>query len=154
MSNFGLPSILGAFRFTNGGGLKRSILSTLVILAILAILCGHGFAQSTAAAKAKPIACATTISKCGCAITKKGIYTVSADLSSSDGLTPDNDCIEIQTSNVIVNFGTHKLTGPGGVNSDIGVDLKHGSNNDTLVGDGATPALVTGWGTGVYMAGN
>ena len=148
-------NVLAASQEANAN-LQRLMFSTLVTFGILAILCTRSFAQSTASAAkvAKPTPCATTISKCGCAITKKGIYTVSADLSSSDGLTPDNRCIEIQTSNVILNLGSHKVTGPGGVNTDVGIDVKHGANNDALVGDAVTPALVMAWGTGVHVGGN
>jgi len=130
------------------------MLLMLLTLAIVASLYGHARAQSRDAARKKPTPCSTTISKCGCVITKKATYTVAADLSSTDGLTPDGDCIEIQVSNVILNLGTHKVAGPGGANVDVGIDVKHGSNNDTLLGDAVAPADVTEWGTGVYVAGN
>ena len=115
----------------------------------------NGFAfDEMAKVKPKPKICASTISTCGCLVNKKGRYDVTADLKSTDGLTPDGACIEIQASNVLLNLGIHDITGPGGTNTDIGIDVKHGSNNDTVLGSATTPPLVTEWGTGVYIGGN
>jgi len=117
-------------------------------------LSGRAFAQTAAAAtKVKPIACATTIAACRCQISKTGVYTVSADLNSGQGLTPDGDCIEVKSSKVVLNLGNHNITGPGGTSSDVGIDVLHGSNNDTIVG-GVSFAIISGWGTGFYTGGN
>ncbi len=112
---------------------------------------GQAFAQT--AAKAKPVVCSTHITKCGCVITKKGRYDLDNDLSSSDGLTPSNDCIEIKTSSAILNLGAHKLTGPGLPNTDIGIGIDNGANNATVVGLPAF-ATISGWGIGLYNHAN
>ena len=137
------------------GSTKWGMLLVFAGLAIIAGPKGHAFGQQLGqVAKVKPKICAATISTCGCEITKKGRYDVTADLSAAGGLTPDGDCIEIQASNVLLNLGTHAITGPGGANTDIGIDVKHGSNNDTVLGGITTPPLVTEWQTGVYIGGN
>lgn len=124
--------------------------ATLAAITIATMLYSVAFAQE---AKAKPTACTNTISACGCQITKKGLYKVSQSISSSDGLTPDGDCIEVKSSNVILNLGSFDITGPGGANADRGIDVVHGSNNDTIVG-GSSFATISGWETGVYTGGN
>ena len=127
--------------------------SVVALVAAIGMLAGFDASAFAQAVKPKPNICAATITTCGCQIKKKGLYKVTADLKSSDGLTPDGDCIEVASSNVILNLGNHSLTGPGGNNSDIGVDIKHGSNNDTIVG-GVTFATIPGWGVAVYDGGN
>lgn len=133
------------------GSVRHRLIIGLAGMGMMMAIGSVAFAQEANAVKAT--ACTNTISTCGCQIKKKGLYTVTANLKSTDGLTPDGDCIEVATSNVILNLGSHSLTGPGGSNTDIGIHVKHGSNNDTIVGAGIF-ATVTGWGVGIYDGGN
>ncbi len=124
--------------------LKRTGAYTVgaIVLPLLA-----GGATSAYAAQ-KAAACPTTINACGCQIKKKGTYNVTADLDASQGLTPDGDCIEIKASRVALHLNSHKITGPGGTASDIGIDILSGSNYDSI--DGGSPdATISGWETGV-----
>ena len=111
------------------------------------------YANTVFAAPVKPTSCTATISACGCTITKSGVYTVSADLNSSQGLNPDGDCLDIKVSKVTLNLGSHSITGPGGMTTDIGIQDLHSSNNDNIVGSQAL-AKISGWATGVQLRGN
>jgi hypothetical protein len=132
-----------------------SVFRNLAIVLVMTIGMVAGFHASAfaQAAKPKPTICAATIDKCGCEVTKKGLYKVTADLKSTDGLTPDGDCNEVASSNVILNLGNHSLTGPGGSSTDTGIDVKHLANNDTVLVSVAF-ATITCWETGVYTGGN
>jgi hypothetical protein len=69
-------------------------------------------------------ACGKSIAACGCTITKSGTYTVTADLSSSQGTTAVGDCIAIKASNVILNTHQFSITGPGaGTSTGAGIDV-------------------------------
>lgn len=120
-------------------------------LILLASMNGPALGQTTASAK--PVVCGNHIASCGCVIKKKGRYDLDADLSSSQGLNPANDCLEVATSNVILNLGAHKITGPGLPNTDMGIVIKNGANNATVVGAAAF-ATISGWNVGLYNHGN
>jgi hypothetical protein len=76
------------------------------------------------AQESKTTACATSIAACGCTITKTGTYTITADLSSTQGVTSAGDCIAIKASNVILNTKGHAITGPGsGTSTGAGIDV-------------------------------
>lgn len=145
-----MNTVLGRSNWSQGlNDASGCVFRNFVIALVTAIGMVAGFDVSAfaQAVKPKPNICATTITTCGCQINKKGLYKVTADLKSSDGLTLDGDCIEVASSNVILNLGNHSITGPGGSNSDVGIDVKHGSNNDTIVGGGSF-ATISGLGRG------
>lgn len=94
-----------------------------VALAIAALLLVHG------AASAATTACGTSIAACGCTITKSGTYTLTADLSSTQGLTGAGDCIDIKASGVILNTAGFSITGPGsGTSTGAGIDVLKSSS--------------------------
>ena len=75
------------------------------------------------------MACATSIAACGCTITKTGTYTVTTDLSSTQGVTSAGDCIAIKASSVILNADEHSITGPGsGTSTGAGIDVLKSSS--------------------------
>ena len=124
------------------------VLAMFVGVGTAAGLTGSAFAETAA-----PAVCAKTVSACGCVISASGVYTVGADLDSTQGLTTEGDCIEITVPNVILNLGSHNVTGPGGANSDFGIRIKSGSVNDTVVGS-TVFAKVSGWHVGILSASN
>lgn len=107
--------------------------------------------SSVAYAQTVP-ACSTAIQACGCQIKKRGTYSVVADLDATQGLTPDGDCIELKAPRVTLNLNSHKITGPGGTNSAIGIDIRSGSNYDSING-GSPDASLSGWQTGIEDSG-
>jgi len=122
--------------------------SALIAGAIVAPVLAAGTASSAQAVTS----CPTAIKACGCQIKKKGTYSVTADLNAAQGLTPDGDCIELKASRVTLHLNSHQITGPGGSSSDIGIDIRSGSNYDSI--DGGSPdAAISGWKTGVESSG-
>jgi hypothetical protein len=59
----------------------------------LLVLCAIGSA-------AAQTSCSRSITSCGCTITERGVYSVDADLSASQGLTALNGCIDINAEHV------------------------------------------------------
>jgi hypothetical protein len=76
-----------------------------------ALLLVHGAARAEEG-KSAITACDASISACGCTITKSGTYTLTANLSSTQGLTATGDCIDIKASNVILNGHNFNIIGP------------------------------------------
>lgn len=136
------------FRNLGADGRRRT---PLVIAAMVVGALTAGLGGTTYAAQ-KVAACSKSITACGCQVKKPGTYNVTADLSSSQGLTPDGDCIEVKASRVTLDLNSHAISGPGGTNTDIGIDVMKGSNYDTIVG-GSPDAKVSGWETGVEDSG-
>lgn len=103
-----------------------------------------------------PTKCVSPIVSCGCTITKKGFYEIGADLSSAQGLTPTNGCIDIRGSQVtlsggIEGGGAFDIVGPGGSTPNgIGVHVFKSSNNDLL----ELPGDLDGWDIGIEIDGN
>ena len=88
------------------------------------------------AASAATTTCGTSISACGCTITTSGTYTLTADLSSTQGLTATGDCIDIKASNVILNTDEFSITGPGsGTSTGAGIDVLKGASG-AFIGSG------------------
>jgi hypothetical protein len=56
-------------------------------------------------------ACVSPIASCGCTITKSGFYILANDLSSSQGLTAKNGCIDIKAPKVVLNTGKPVTSG-------------------------------------------
>ena len=76
----------------------------------IALLLFHGAAGAAEEASAVTTACATSISACGCTITKSGTYTVTADLFEHAGTHGGGDCIAIKASKVILNTADFSIT--------------------------------------------
>jgi hypothetical protein len=105
--------------------------------------------------------CVSPIASCGCTITKSGFYLLANDLSSSQGLTAKNGCIDIRAPKVILNTGkpvtgghfngAFNITGPGGMTpTGIGIHILRGSNTDFI----ELPSRVEGWDVGILVEGN
>jgi hypothetical protein len=115
----------------------------------IALLLFHGAARAEAD-KASTTACSTSIAACGCTITKAGTYTVTADLSSTQGLTAAGDCIDIKASNVILNTYGFSITGPGsGTSTGAGIDVLK-SSSGTFIEAAST---LSGWKYGLEVQG-
>ena len=102
------------------------------------LLLFQGAARAEEEASAAITVCATSISACGCTITKAGTYTVTAALSASSG-----DCIDIKASNVILNVQKKGITGPGsGTSTGVGIHVLKSSSGAFIEGGGG-PSNVT-----------
>jgi hypothetical protein len=134
--------------------------AALVVGALMFLSVPNAQAQGYEA-NAAVIACGNSIGNCGCTITKPGFYQVTANLSSSQGLTAMNGCIDIKASKVVLNVGQppppHQrsdgfdLTGPGGVTpTGVGIHILKGSNGDFV----ELPSNVDGWDVGILIEGN
>ena len=58
-------------------------------------------------------ACSNAIAACGCTIAKPGIYDVTADLTSGQGLTARGGCIDVLAKGVLLFLNGHAITGAG-----------------------------------------
>ncbi len=110
----------------------------LAFLAINAV----GLASFTGSAAAKGSglpACSTTITACGCAITKAGNYTIAGDLTAASS----QDCIDISAAKVnlrVPNDATITMNGNGGVGINI---LKSAANVNLQLADPKNPDTIT-----------
>lgn len=96
-------------------------------------------------------ACPPTINSCGCTISAPGSYKIGLAISSTQGLTSNNACIEIAASFVILDAGKKTISGPGGAApTAIGILVHHKSHTDILEGRGTT---ISGWDVGLLIAG-
>jgi len=96
--------------------------------------------------------CPPTINSCGCTISTSGSYKIGLAISSTQGLTANNACIEIATSFVILDAGKKTIAGPGGT-SPAGTGIwVHGSYHAiVLEGRGAT---ISGFDVGLLVSGS
>lgn len=117
------------------------ILPTLVIAAGLMM-------AATASAQT---ACSPTINSCGCTIVKPGNYKIGLAINSTQGLTPNNACIEIASSFVILDAGKKTITGAGGETpAGIGIWVHHPFRSVFLEGRGT---VISGWDVGLLIQG-
>ncbi|HYB91389.1 MAG TPA: hypothetical protein VEC38_10120 [Candidatus Binataceae bacterium] len=144
--------------FPKRGRLHRLAVPAIAAAALIAFAQGAYAEDSENAGKV--VACSATISSCGCTITKGGFYQVGAALSSSQGLTALNGCIDVKASNVTLNTGKetsrgrtdggYSITGPGGgTPTGIGIHILKGSNNDFI----ELPSDVDSWDVGILVQG-
>jgi hypothetical protein len=141
-------------------------LGTMVVVAVVSAGAMFASAPSVRAddsqADVAVTSCASPITSCGCTITTSGFYKLANALSSSQGLTANNGCIDITASNVVLNTGkpltpsgvTHggfNIEGSGGgTPTGIGIHILKGSNNDFL----ELPGKVEGWDVGLLVESN
>ncbi|HEY9158464.1 right-handed parallel beta-helix repeat-containing protein [Candidatus Binatus sp.] len=118
----------------------------------VALLLFHGAARAQEEkASASTTACGASIAVCGCTITKAGTYTVTADLSSGQGLTAAGDCIAIKASNAILDVHEYSVTGPGlGTSTGAGIDVLKSSSGAFIEGGGS---VSSGWKYGLEVQG-
>jgi parallel beta helix pectate lyase-like protein len=147
---------------------RRTIEMRLGMVAIAVIGTAAMFASAPGVRAQEPEAdaavtdCVSPIASCGCTITKSGLYTLANDLSSSQGLTAKNGCIDIRAPKVVLNaakpvtsgttHGAFNLSGPGGMTpTDIGVHILKGSNKDFIELGGSR---IEGWDVGILVEGS
>ena len=111
-----------------------------------------GFATLlTVSQAAAQTSCPPTINSCGCAVTTPGSYKIGLAITSSQGLTPNGACIEIQSSYVILDGAKKTITGPGGTTpTGIGVWVPHKYRTDFLEFRGS---VISGWDVGLLIQG-
>ena len=114
----------------------------------IALLLLHGAARAEQG-NAAITACGASISTCGCTITKPGVYTVTTNLSSTQGLTATGDCIDIKASNVILNGHNFNITGPGsGTSTGAGINVLKGAGGAFI-----DTSNTSGWKYGLQLQG-
>jgi hypothetical protein len=118
---------------------------TMAAVVVIFMATGAAYAQN----------CSQTITMCGCTINSPGVYTVEDDLVSTQGLTSENGCIDVNASNVTLILNGHKVTGAG-TGTGIGIHLMPETENIFLEATGTDGnghstgfTTVTGWGNGV-----
>src|SRR5271168_65369 len=122
-------------------------------LALVVLLVG-GVAHAADAPSATT-SCSTSISSCGCTITSTDVYTLTQDISSTQGLTGAGDCIAIKASNVVLVLDGWLIEGPGsGISTGAGIDILKGSNRDVLEGATEGGTAVVDWKYGVEVQGD
>ena len=129
----------------------RRIAGALVLVMLL--LGGSARAAEVAAAKQ---ACGLAITSCGCTITKTNVYSVIADLSSTQALTSAGDCIAIQADNVVLALNGHAMVGPGtGSSTGAAIHVLAGAKRDVIEGTGTdSDTEPTGWKYGLEVEGS
>lgn len=119
-----------------------------VLLVMLTITGGLMTLARDAAAQTS---CPPTINSCGCTITAPGSYKIGLAIDSTQGLTPNNACIEIASSFVILDAGKKTITGPGGTSpTGIGIWVHRNYHSDFLEGRGS---VISGFDVGLLIAG-
>jgi len=91
--------------------------------------------------------CSSSITSCGCTITDPGVYTVTAPLSYSQGLTERNGCIDVAAQKVTLIVNDNAITGAG-TGTGVGIHLLRSARGVFLEGAGtrdACCASVSGW---------
>jgi parallel beta-helix repeat protein len=88
------------------------------------------------------------IPHCGFVINTPGLYGPTNSLSSA---SPTQDCITVNASGVIVDIAGVNLTGPGGSGSAAGIHVMPHTSAVVIAASGAT---ISGFGTGILVAGN
>jgi len=127
----------------------------ILAIAAIATLCGspaRAIAADEGGTSAKLQACASTIGKCGCTITKAGTYTVTADLSIMDGTTPLGDCLDVKAPHVTLFLNAHLINGEG---TGVGLNVLSTATNFFIEGgsEAGGGALITHFSTGVTIEG-
>lgn len=112
----------------------------------LALMLVHGAAWAGSTAS-----CGTSIAACGCTITTPGLYTVTANLSYTQGLTVAGDCIAISANKVTLNVNDYSIEGPGaGTSTGAGIDVLMTPSGAFIEGAGGE---VYGWKYGLHVQG-
>jgi hypothetical protein len=94
----------------------RITLAAIAIASMVAVGVGSVCGQDDEFTGAKVIACSSTIAACGCTINKRGLYTLSADLSITQGQTSDGDCLDVTAAHVILFLNGFGIDGVGTAN--------------------------------------
>lgn len=95
--------------------------------------------------------CSPSIVSCGCAINKAALYNIDADLSVSQGLTPQDACIEVAVAHSKLIINNHAITGAG---KGIGIHILSAGTYTFLEGGYAAVMAVKGWEFGIESDAN
>jgi len=87
------------------------------------------------------VSCDSSITSCGCTISSAGVYTIDADLDSSQGLTSGNSCLDVAAANVLLFTNGHPILGDGSGNG-IGIHVLSGATNAFLEAAGVQGSSV------------
>jgi parallel beta-helix repeat protein len=112
---------------------------------VMALCLLLGSSGVVSAKRVRPTPCASTISSCGCTIQVGGLYTVTANLSASQGLTSRGACLDINDSNTTLDLKKFTVTGGG---TGIGIHILAGAYSVTVVGSQCC-ATISGWNIGL-----
>src|SRR5207302_2777010 len=93
----------------------------MAMVIALCLLLGSSGVVSAKRVRTTP--CGSRISSCGCTMEVGGLYTVTADLSASQGLTSRGACLDINDSNTTLNLKKFAVTGSG---TGIGIHILAG----------------------------
>jgi hypothetical protein len=107
----------------------RAIIAIVAILTVGVRAAGIAAAEDAAAASVE--SCANSIIACGCTITKKGTYTVNADLSIVQGQTSDGDCLDVRAAHVLLFLNGYGIDGAG---TGVGLHVLSTANNAFIEG--------------------
>jgi Right handed beta helix region len=127
--------------------------TTAALVALAAVIF---FARPSTAragqAEAALVKCGSSITTCGCTITKPGYYEVDANLNYTQGLTPAGDCIDIKASKVILNLLGYEVYGNDKASPYVGVGVRvlKGSNKNFIEGDNSG---IRHWNYGIELDG-
>jgi len=91
--------------------------------------------------------CSSSITSCGCTITDPGVYTVTENLTYTQGLTERNGCIDIAARRVTLIVNDNTITGAG-TGTGVGIHLLPRAEDVFLEGAGtqdACCATISGW---------
>jgi parallel beta-helix repeat protein len=103
--------------------------------------------------------CSSSITMCGCTISKSGVYSVDADLSAIQGLTSRHGCIDVSADNVKLFTNGHAITGAG---NGTGVAIHVLSSADDVLLEAGTSlgtscchyTTLSGWQYGIESEAN
>ena len=77
--------------------MHERVRQVVVCIVVFGALCVAAAAYAQDAQDASVTSCSSLISQCGCTITRAGFYKVTAALLSSQGLTAQGDCIDVNS---------------------------------------------------------
>lgn len=117
----------------------RLKLLEFTLLALLAV--GPAYAQKS---------CSQSIVACGCTITTAMLYNIDVDLSASQGLTPQNACIDVAVAHAKLIINNHAITGAG---KGIGIHILS-TGTYTFLEGGFVSQAVSGWEFGIESDAN
>jgi hypothetical protein len=97
--------------------------------------------------------CPKTITACGCTVSKEGIYNVADDLTASQGLTKDGNCLDVTDEHVTLFTNGYDIIGNG---SGSGIYLSKEAKHTFMeaAGPKETYTTVSGWQYGLESHGN
>jgi hypothetical protein len=128
---------------------RNHLVVSLIVGAMFELAIAFGFAGSAWSAPKPGNSCSSSITACGCIINKRGTYTVLNDLDDGQGLTPNENCLEISADHVVLDLVGNALTGSG---SGTAIVIQKTAAFAVIQGtDASEPAqaIVNNWNVGI-----